>query len=51
MTATNALLKDNVEIPPDEQWLFDNPEALAMIMKGLEDSANGRVVKLNIDEL
>ncbi|MBF0467251.1 MAG: hypothetical protein HQK94_19470 [Nitrospirae bacterium] len=51
METTNALLKDQVDIPPDEQWLFDNPEALAMVLKGLEDSANGRIVKVNIDEL
>ncbi|MBF0564989.1 MAG: hypothetical protein HQK89_07095 [Nitrospirae bacterium] len=51
METANALLKDQVEIPENEQWLYDNPEALAMVMKGLEDSANGRVVKLNIDEL
>ncbi len=28
-----------------EQWLYDNPEALAAVKQGLADSAAGRVVK------
>ncbi len=30
-------------IPPSEQWLHDNPAALASVKQGLADSAAGRV--------
>ncbi len=31
------------EIPAREKWLFDNPDALASVKRGLSDSAAGRV--------
>jgi len=30
-------------IPPEEAWLWKNPEALAAVREGLADSAAGRV--------
>ena len=31
------------EIPEREMWLYRNPEALAAVLQGLEDSKAGRV--------
>jgi hypothetical protein len=33
----------HVEIPAQEQWLFDNKTALKQVKQGLKDSATGRV--------
>jgi hypothetical protein len=30
-------------VPDREAWLYKNPKALASVMKGLKDSAEGRV--------
>ncbi|MBF0387071.1 MAG: hypothetical protein HQL20_04360 [Candidatus Omnitrophica bacterium] len=30
-------------VPEREAWLYKNPKALASVMKGLKDSAGGRV--------
>lgn len=37
------VLEPYVEIPAREKWLFDNPNALAKVKSGLEDSVAGRV--------
>jgi len=29
-------------IPEDERWLWDNPEALASVMQGLREAAEGK---------
>ncbi|MCK5379137.1 MAG: hypothetical protein KAJ78_07015 [Acidobacteria bacterium] len=31
------------EIPSREKWLFDNPEALASVKRGSQDSKAGRI--------
>lgn len=36
------ILEPLVEIPASEKWLFDNPEALAQVKKGLKDAATGK---------
>ena len=33
----------SVEIPLREQWIFKNPEALDLVRRGLEESAQGKV--------
>jgi len=41
----------SVEIPASELWLFQDKEALENVKKGLKDAAEGRISKLNLDEL
>ena len=31
-----------ITVPEDEAWLWQNPEALAMVMEGIEQSKNGK---------
>lgn len=38
------LLEPMVEIPAREKWLFENPEALASVRRGIADAKAGRVV-------
>ena len=45
------LLQPVMEIPAAEVWLFQNPEALTTVKKGLGDAAKGRVSRLNPDKL
>jgi hypothetical protein len=37
------VLEPQVEIPAEEAWLYKNPEALASVLRGIEDSKAGRV--------
>jgi hypothetical protein len=34
--------QEKVSIPESERWLFENPEALAMVKHGLKESAEGK---------
>jgi hypothetical protein len=43
----NVLLQPLVEVPISEKWLYENKDALMSVMRGLEDSAKGRVRKRN----
>ena len=45
------LLEPQVTIPASELWLFNNPDALASVKRGLSDAAQGRVSKVNLDTL
>ena len=55
ITSYDAELKENgciilhpkVEIPLDELWLYKNKQAMASVQKGLKDSKEGRVQKLD----
>lgn len=38
-------------IPSSEAWLYKNKEALESVHKGLKDAAEGRVSKLDLNEL
>lgn len=38
-------------IPPSEAWLYKNKEALESVQKGLKDASEGRISKLNLEEL
>jgi len=40
-----------VLIPASEAWLFRNPKALASVKRGLADAAEGRISKIDLDEL
>ncbi len=31
-----------IRIPPDEAWLYQNPEALASLRRGLQEAAEGK---------
>ena len=52
---TNSLgqivLDPQVTIPASEAWLFNNPDALAAVRRGLNDAALGRVSKVEIKKL
>lgn len=39
------LLEPYKEIPAREAWLFENPDALASVKKGLVDAATGKTRK------
>jgi hypothetical protein len=45
------ILDPQVTIPASEAWLFNNPDALASVRRGLNDAAQGRVSKVNLDTL
>ncbi len=38
-------------IPLSETWLYNNSDALESVEKGLKDAAQGKVSKLNIEDL
>jgi hypothetical protein len=39
------VLEPQIEIPAREAWLYQNPEAIKRVRKGLEDAAQGKVKK------
>lgn len=39
------IIKPAVIIPAKEKWLFDNPEALSLVMTGLKEAKEGKFVK------
>jgi hypothetical protein len=45
------VLQPLVAVPPDEQWLFKNEMAFESVQKGLRDAAQGKISKLDLDEL
>lgn len=45
------LLQPLSEIPASELWLYKNKEALESVKRGLKDAAEGRVKKLDLDQL
>jgi hypothetical protein len=47
----DILLKPVVEIPADEAWLYEDKEALKEVLEGIEAEKQGKVTKLNIEEL
>lgn len=38
-------------IPSAERWLYRNKEALKSVHKGLKEAAEGRISRLNLNEL
>ena len=45
------VLDPQVTIPASELWLFNNPDAIASVRRGLSDAAQGRVSKVDLDAL
>jgi len=45
------LLQPIAEIPASEVWLFQNQEALDLVRTGLKESAEGKVSRVNPEEL
>ena len=45
------VLDPQVTIPASEAWLFNNPEAIDSVRRGLDDAAHGRVSKVDFDSL
>ena len=45
------VLDPQVTIPASEAWLFNNPDALASVRRGLLDAARGKVSKVDLDTL
>ena len=45
------VLDPQVTIPASEAWLFNNPDALASVRRGLSDAARGKVSKVDLDTL
>lgn len=44
-------LQPIVEIPASELWLFQNSKALEGVQRGLGNASEGKITKLNLDEL
>ena len=39
------------EIPADELWLYESKEDGEAVLKGIKDASEGRISRLNLDEL
>jgi len=50
-SAGQIVLDPQVTIPASEAWLFNNPEALASVRRGLDDASHGRVSKVDLESL
>ena len=46
-----VLLQPITEIPASELWLFQNKEALENVKNGLKDASEGKISKVDLDEL
>ncbi len=45
------LLVPLIEIPENEAWLYKNKKAITMLQKGIEEAAQGKTSKLDVDSL
>jgi len=45
------VLDPQITIPASEAWLFNNPDALALVRRGLSGAAQGKVSKIDLDTL
>jgi hypothetical protein len=45
------ILDPQVTIPASEAWLYNNPDALSSVSRGLSDAANGKVSKIDLSKL
>jgi hypothetical protein len=46
-----VLLQPVFEVPASEAWLFRNEEAVESVKKGLKDASEGKISKLNLEDL
>jgi hypothetical protein len=44
--AGQVLLSPEVSVPMHELWLYRNPEALKMVVRGLEEAREGKLIDL-----
>ena len=45
------VLDPQVTIPASEIWLFNNPDAIASVRRGLKDASQGRIKKVELDSI
>jgi hypothetical protein len=45
------ILDPQVTIPASEAWVFQNPDILELVQRGLSDATEGRVSKIDLDAL
>ena len=45
------VLDPQVTIPASEAWLFNNPDAIASVRRGLSDASQGKVSKVDLSTL
>jgi hypothetical protein len=45
------VLDPQVTIPASEAWLFENPDAIGAVRRGLADAAQGKVSKVDLSTL
>jgi len=45
------ILDPQVSIPASEAWVFNNPDVLALVKRGLADASAGRVSRIDLDTL
>ena len=50
-SAGQIILDPQVTIPASEAWVFNNPDVLALVQRGLSDAAEGRVSKIDLNTL
>ena len=45
------ILDPQVTIPASEAWLFNNPDAMFLLQRSLNDAAEGRISKVDLESL
>lgn len=45
------VLDPQVVIPASEAWLFENPDAIATVRRGLADAKQGKISKVDLNTL
>jgi hypothetical protein len=45
------ILDPQISIPASEAWLFNNPEYLKVIEKGLKQAARGKITEVDMEKL
>ena len=48
-TDGKIILDPLIEVPASEHWIYKNPDALASLMRGIEDIKANRIEDLDID--